>query len=190
MNSTKRTGASAIAFGVVILAACLHAPAQADRSFRVCIGEDPNKCPVAHTSFFGCGTSMETAAKVVCTVKHTSSQTVLDFQIIPQGKHSGGRCGYDWAEVNCEFFQLNHRVCIGEHSHKCPVAASSFFGCGTSPDAAAIQVCSVYHHEKTQNPIFKGQATWTTVMPYKIAPQGTHSGGQCGYDWYGVTCEP
>jgi hypothetical protein len=69
------------------------------------------------------------------------------------------------------------RVCSGEdQANGCPVSKDVMFGCGVSPDQMATSVCTI-----TDN----GQKK---VQPYRIVRQGSHDGGQCGYEWYSVTC--
>jgi hypothetical protein len=68
------------------------------------------------------------------------------------------------------------RICIGEdQANGCPVSKDAMFGCGTSIDVAASQVCATKDGRKT-------------VSPYRAIHQGSHDGGRCGYEWYLVTC--
>ncbi|TCU17885.1 hypothetical protein EV132_1031 [Rhizobium sullae] len=77
-------------------------PALADYKVRICTGEDQaNGCPVSHDAMFGCGVSYDQAAEVVCTVTENAQKQVLPYTVLPQGTHSGGRCGYGWALVTC-----------------------------------------------------------------------------------------
>lgn len=68
------------------------------------------------------------------------------------------------------------KVCTGENPNKCPVPAQSYFGCGTSEDAAATRICTITRNGKKE------------VLPYQVIPLGTKSGGRCGYHWFNVIC--
>jgi hypothetical protein len=91
---------STLGFALVIVAN-LGSPVLADRQIRVCIGQYDNKCPVIYDAFFGCGTTLDTAATNVCTITRNGKKEVLPYQIIHQGDHSGNRCGYVWFLVIC-----------------------------------------------------------------------------------------
>jgi hypothetical protein len=68
------------------------------------------------------------------------------------------------------------RICIGEDGNKCPVQYEAFYGCGTSYDNAAEDVCTITNNGQKE------------VLRYRMIKQGTHEGGQCGYGWFRVTC--
>jgi hypothetical protein len=76
-------------------------PAVASTDFRVCIGEIENNCPVAHTAMFGCGTTFDDAAKIVCAITKDGQKNVSPYRVIPQGTHDGNRCGYSWGLIQC-----------------------------------------------------------------------------------------
>lgn len=59
-------------------------------------------------------------------------------------------------------------VCIGYDVNKCPSAHDVMYGCGTTYNSAAVDVCTI-----TTN----GQKT---VSPYRILKLGTHEGGERG----------
>lgn len=162
-----------------IIAAIVTMGTAAAGSYRVCIGDDGNKCPVAHTAFFGCGTTADAAAVSLCTVTSGATKTVLPYQIVSQDWHDGGHCGYSWFEVNCPTPHLSVRACIGEQGigDKCPVSHEAFFGCGTSEATAANSICTISDGSKK------------TILPHQITPQGNHEGDHCGYDWFQVSCQ-
>ena len=88
--------------GITSTVMTLSTLAHSEYRVRVCVGEDQaNGCPVTHDAMFGCGTSFDEAAESVCTVTSGGKKSVLPYSIIKQGSHSGGRCGYDWAQVTC-----------------------------------------------------------------------------------------
>jgi hypothetical protein len=69
--------------------------------FRVCIGEIENNCPVAHNSMFGCGTSFDQAAAVICAITVDGKKKISPYRVVPQGTHDGNRCGYSWGIIQC-----------------------------------------------------------------------------------------
>jgi hypothetical protein len=90
---------------VIATAICLSgAPIALADHFRVCFGEDQaNGCPVAHDAMYGCGASIDDAASQICAVTTNGKRTVAPYSFVRQGSHGGGRCGYDWYDLNCRF---------------------------------------------------------------------------------------
>ena len=129
---------------------CVGLPSANAGSYRVCIGDDGNKCPVGHNAFFGCGTTAAAAARSLCTVGGGGTTKILPYQIVTQDWHDGGSCGYVWFEVNCPNPHLSVRACIGEGGigDRCPVSHEAFFGCGTSEAAAADSICTIVDDTK------------------------------------------
>lgn len=77
-------------------------PASADYSKRVCGGQDQaNGCPVAHDVMVGCNPTEEDAANAACAVIKNGQKTVYPAQVIREGSHGGGSCGYTWYRVTC-----------------------------------------------------------------------------------------
>jgi hypothetical protein len=72
---------------------------------------------------------------------------------------------------------VEFRVCIGEREANCPVAHNAWFGCGTSFDDAARQLCTVTRPD--------GQRS---TSAYRIIPQGSAGGNRCGYSWGIIQC--
>jgi len=77
----------------------LFAPALADDVYIVCIG-DRNLCEGG--PWFSCGTSIEQAARAVCTTSTTSAQQVSQFTFTKLSDKPGGRCGYSVSRVTCK----------------------------------------------------------------------------------------
>lgn len=69
-----------------------------------------------------------------------------------------------------------YRVCVGEYENNCPVSHDATFPCGTSPDDAARQLCTITDNNQRK------------TTPYKIIRQGSHDGNRCGYEWFMVIC--
>jgi hypothetical protein len=81
------------------------------------------------------------------------------------------------ALMNSSFANQTIRICIGEdQANGCPVSKDAMFGCGTTIDAAASQVCAITREGNK------------VISPYRVIHQGSHEGGRCGYEWYQVTC--
>ena len=75
------------------------------------------------------------------------------------------------------FADYKLRICIGEdQANGCPVAKDAMFGCGTTADHGAENVCTITKNGKKE------------VLSYRLVHEGSHSGGRCGYEWYLVTC--
>ena len=76
------------------------APAHADDVYSVCIGERDNVCDIR--PWFSCGTSVEQAARAVCTTSTTTAQEVSQFTVVKLSDRPGGKCGYAVFRITCK----------------------------------------------------------------------------------------
>jgi hypothetical protein len=84
---------------VCVLIGFIHGANAAD--FQVCIGQLEQNCPVAPTATFGCGTTFDQAAAMVCAVTVDGLKKISPYRIIPQGTKGGNQCGYAWGVIQC-----------------------------------------------------------------------------------------
>ncbi len=77
-------------------------PSFADQTFRPCVGQYDDKCPVSHDAWFGCGTTPAQMAKQLCTVNYPDGTTKESpYRYVHQGSHDGNSCGYEWYSLTC-----------------------------------------------------------------------------------------
>jgi hypothetical protein len=74
--------------------------AHADDQYTVCIG-DSNQCWDG-SLWFSCGTSIQQAARAVCTTSNLAGQSVSQFTVAKMSDRTGGRCGYSTFRVTCK----------------------------------------------------------------------------------------
>jgi hypothetical protein len=153
----------------------LTAQSKAQQSFRICIGDASDRCPVGHDTWADCNSNVDAKARSICTFTQ-DKKTLLPYQVISQGSHDGGSCGYHWYKINCGVFDASFRPCIGDadDSDKCPVEHDAYYIChaSTTLESVATELCSVTDENGTK------------VRPHQVIDQDQHEGGGCGYHWF------